>query len=730
MKPSGPTCPQCGAALSPDAPQGLCPACLLAAGLAPATLASQPDAEATLDSSQSKPSSGGSQLKFTAAGPGLPQSIRYFGDYELDSEIARGGMGVVYRARQVSLNRTVALKMILAGQFVGETELQRFRAEAEAAANLNHPNIVPIYEIGLHEGRHYFSMKLVEGGSLADRMRNAERGTRRAGDLKSPSGPTKPTDGDCKSPAPFPRTERVALLAKVARAVHHAHQRGVLHRDLKPGNILLDEQGEPFVTDFGLAKRLDGGSDLTHTGATMGTPAYMAPEQAAGRVKELSTALDVYALGAIFFHLLTGRVPFIADTPLATMKLVMEKEAPSPRTLDATIDRDLETICLKCLEKDAKRRYGSAEALAEEFERWLRHEPIVGRPITNGERMVKWVRRKPAIAALGAAVAAAVVLGIAGIFWQWRAAEEARDVAQAARIEAETQRDAAEQARKNEVKQREKAELEAAVAELTLLSSQAWGTAEAYRSASLDMTRLAEQHRKFSTNAAYRAASEAVGRTGTNALLVSINMNRLVELRKTATHAENTLVKYPVDERVRNLACGILGTLARTCFEAREPEEVRQTAKKWLEANSDPKAWYHGDIVSEANQLLGQNELREGNAKAAGEYLLKAGQTTGSQVLKSFGPKFTLATELLAVNEREVVLQYLDLVEKFWVQETTGDANRDELSRLHDGLLKQWREEIRAGKTPNFRAGVPQADIEKEWDRLKIPEAMRKTMRK
>ena len=528
----------------------------------------------------------------------------------------------------------------------------------------------------------------------------------------------------------FPRTERVALLAKVARAVHHAHQRGVLHRDLKPGNILLDEQGEPFVTDFGLAKRLDGQSDLTHTGATMGTPAYMAPEQAAGRVKELSTALDVYALGAILFHLLTGRVPFIADTPLATMKLVMEKEAPSPRTLDATIDRDLETICLKCLEKDPKRRYGSAEALADELDRWLRQEPIAARPITNGERVVKWVRRKPAIAALGAAVTAAVVLGIAGIFWQWRAAEDARDVAQAARIEAETQRDAAEGARKNEVKQREKAELEAAVSELTTLSSQAWGTAEAYRSTSQAMTIEAEQHRKSSTNAAYRAAGQMYGRTGTNALLVTINKNRLVELRKTGAQAETTLVKYPDDERVRKLACNILGTLARTFFDAHEPDEVRKTGRKWLEANSNTEAWYHGDIVSEANQLLGQNELREGNVKTAGEYLLKAGQTPGSQVLKSFGPKFELATALLAANEREVVLQYLDLVEKFWVQEKTGEANRDELSRSHAGLLKQWREEIRAGKTPNFRSIVPQADIEKEWDRLKVPEEIRKALRK
>lgn len=723
MKPAGPQCPQCGTALASDAPQGLCPACLLAAGLAPATLASQPDAEATLDSSQSKPASSGSQLKFNAPATDLPQSIRYFGDYELESEIARGGMGVVYRARQVSLNRTVALKMILAGQFVSETELQRFRAEAEAAANLNHPNIVPIYEIGLHERRHYFSMKLVEGGSLADKLRSA-------GDFQSPPGLSKLTDGDCKSPAPFPRTERVALLAQVARAVHHAHQRGVLHRDLKPGNILLDEQGEPFVTDFGLAKRLDGQSDLTHTGATMGTPAYMAPEQAAGRVKEFSTALDVYALGAILFHLLTGRVPFIADTPLATMKLVMEQEAPSPRTLDATIDRDLETICLKCLEKDAKRRYGSAETLAEELDRWLMHEPIGARPITNGERVVKWVRRRPAIAALGAAVAVSLVTGLFFSTWMYLRERSALNEALAARAEAETQRDAAEQARKSEVKQREKAELEAAVAALTLLSSQAWGMAESYRSTSQQMANEAEQHRKFSTNAAYRAASQSFGRTGTNALLVSINNRRLTELKKSGAQAEKMLLKYPQDERVRSLVCGIHGTLARTWFEAREPEEVRKAAQKWLEANSDPASSDYGDIISEANQLLGQNELREGNVKAAGEYLLKAGQTPGSPVLKSFGPKFTLATELLAVNERAVVLQYLDLVEKFWVHERTGDANFDQGSRLHAGLLKQWREEIRDGKTPNFRANVPQADIEKEWDKLKVPEAIRKTLRK
>jgi WD40 repeat protein len=296
------------------------------------------------------------------------------GDYELLSEIARGGMGIVYRARHVSLQRIVALKMILAGQLASDSDVQRFKTEAEAAASLDHPNIVPIYEVGEYQGQHYFSMKLIEGGSLKP---NAECGM-----------------GNAEW-----QRKAARLVALIARAVHYAHQRGLLHRDLKPANILLDVQGQPHVTDFGLAKRVEGDRGLTQSGAIVGTPGYMAPEQASGR-KGLTTAVDVYALGAILFELLTGQAPFRGERPLDILLQVLEQEPPRPRSLNPQIARDLETICRKCLEKEPGRRYGSAEALADDLERWLRGEAISARPSTVWERTVRWIKRRPALAAV------------------------------------------------------------------------------------------------------------------------------------------------------------------------------------------------------------------------------------------------------------------------------------------------------------------------------------------
>jgi predicted Ser/Thr protein kinase len=301
----------------------------------------------------------------------LGTTIRYFGDYELLEEIARGGMGVVYKARQVSLDRYVAVKMILAGQFASAADVGRFRAEAEAAANLDHPNVLPIYEVNEHEGQQYFSMKLVKGGSLAGRVAELVR---------------RPRDA-------------AALVARLARAVYFAHQRGILHRDLKPANILMDPDGTPYITDFGLAKRMEKDKGLTQSGAVVGTPSYMPPEQARAE-KQLTTATDVYALGAILYELLTGRPPFQAATAFDVILQVLEQEPQPPRQLQASVDRDLETVVLKCLAKQPGRRYESAAALADDLERWLAGVPVAARPLRLHERLDRWARRHPAQAIL------------------------------------------------------------------------------------------------------------------------------------------------------------------------------------------------------------------------------------------------------------------------------------------------------------------------------------------
>jgi tRNA A-37 threonylcarbamoyl transferase component Bud32 len=322
----------------------------------------------------------------TQQGPSLG-TVRYIGDYELPAEIARGGMGVVYKARQISLNRDVAVKMILAGQLASALDVARFRAEAEAVAALDHPNILPIYEVGEHDGQHYFSMKLIAGGSLADRVEKLRQQPR----------------------------EVARVIAAVSRAVHFAHQRGVLHRDLKPSNVLLDERGEPFVVDFGLAKKMAADGSLTQSGAIVGTPAYMAPEQARAE-KGLTTAIDVYALGAILYECLTGRPPFVAATAWEVVRQVVDKEPDPPRQLNPQVDRDLERICLKCLAKEPAGRYDSAAALADDLERWLRGEPVHARPVTALARLNKWVQRQPAVAGLLGISVLATVTTLAALF--------------------------------------------------------------------------------------------------------------------------------------------------------------------------------------------------------------------------------------------------------------------------------------------------------------------------
>jgi serine/threonine protein kinase len=288
--------------------------------------------------------------------------IRSFGDYDLLVEIARGGMGVVYKAWQKGLKRFVALKMIRTGELAGADDLQRFRTEVEAAAGLHHPNIVAVHEVGEVEGKPFFSMALIEGRSLAQRL----------------------------SEGPVPGRTAAAYVRPIARAVHYAHRQNILHRDLKPSNIMLDHEDQPYVTDFGLAKRLGAGdSGLTQMGAIVGTPSYMAPEQAAGKVKELGPPCDVYGLGAVLYELLTGRPPFRSDTPLDTVMHVLEREPVPPRLLNPKIDADLETICLKCLEKEPAKRYASADELADDLQRYLDGEPIRARRFNILKRLTR-----------------------------------------------------------------------------------------------------------------------------------------------------------------------------------------------------------------------------------------------------------------------------------------------------------------------------------------------------
>jgi len=317
----------------------------------------------------------GKTVAITATDLGPPLAggmVGSFAGYELLGEIAQGGMGVVYKARQMRLNRLVALKMILAGEFASEGEIKRFRAEAEAAANLDHPNIVGIYEVGLHERHHYFSMQYIEGQSLAHL--EAE-GHWRGGVGK----------------------DAARLVAKIAHAVQYAHERGILHRDLKPANILIDAEGEPHVLDFGVARRIGADSSLTMEGAVLGTPSYMAPEQAAGKTKELGAAADIYSLGAILYFLLTGRPPFVAASALDTLVQVLEGEVIVPRVINPRVAPDLEQICLRCLEKSPERRYAAAATLAEDLERFVRDEPVQVRPPGLAPLLRHWLRRQPAL---------------------------------------------------------------------------------------------------------------------------------------------------------------------------------------------------------------------------------------------------------------------------------------------------------------------------------------------
>ncbi len=364
--------------------------------------------------------------------PGAAERLRQLGDYEILGELGRGGMGLVFKARQVSLQRTVALKVILSGQLASEALVRRFHLEAEAAARLDHPNIVPIYEIGEYEGRHFFSMKLIEGASLKDRRAEFQA-------LRFDSNST--------ADERLQRERKLArLMAGITRAVHHAHQRGILHRDLKPGNVLIDAKDQPHLTDFGLAKVVEGDSDLTLSRAVMGTPAYLSPEQAAGQSRMITTASDVYGLGAILYELLAGQPPFDGDDVMLVLSRTVNEEPKSPKAINPSVSRDLEIICLNCLEKSPAQRHQSAEALADELEKFWRGEAIRSRPVSTPERAWRWCKRKPALAGALGALVLVFILGFAGVAWKWRGEVHQRRLAEQATRQTEKEKVQTQQA--------------------------------------------------------------------------------------------------------------------------------------------------------------------------------------------------------------------------------------------------------------------------------------------
>jgi len=395
MEGSSPTvrlCAQCGAPLPADAPKGVCPRCELQAALG------------LLGEAEPTQSAGAPE------GDAVGVAGRQFGNYELVGEIARGGMGVVYKARQRGLDRIVAVKMILVERFAGKQSVQRFRGEAAAAGVLQHPNIVAIHEIGMHEGQHFFSMDYVEGQNLAQLVGHR--------------------------PLPAPKAARYVQL--IASAVHYAHEQGILHRDLKPSNVLIDAATDlPRITDFGLAKRFSsdsslasGHSSLTLSGQVLGSPNFMPPEQASHGRGKVGRPSDVFGLGGILYFVLTARAPFQGETIEATIDQVLNTEPVPPRLLNPSVPRDVETICLKCLEKEPARRYRTAQEVADELGRFLNDQAILARPVSRPEKAWRWCRRNPIIATLAMAAAAVFLLGFLGVTWQGQRASKARDLAQ------------------------------------------------------------------------------------------------------------------------------------------------------------------------------------------------------------------------------------------------------------------------------------------------------------
>ncbi len=399
-----PSCLRCGARLAGQGLGGLCPRCLLSDAL-PST-------------------DGGTPTPASRPAATQPVLLRYFGDYELVGEIARGGMGVIHRAKQLSLGRMVAIKLMSAGEFARPEVVQRFRTEAMAAARLQHPNIVAIHEVGEHAGLQYFSMDLVEGPNLAAQL---------AGQ-------------------PLPARRAAQLLTTLADAVQYAHDRGILHRDLKPSNVLIDSFGEPRITDFGLAKDIGVDSDLTVTGQVLGTPGYLPPEQADPQRGPVGPPADVYSLGAILYFTLTGRPPFVGGTVHETLRQVLNDDPVAPRILNSGVPRDLETICLKCLERDPVRRYQTARDLAADLRRFLEGVPILARPVSAPGRFLRWCRRRPALATIWVLVAALAVGSSIAAVWIQRARSHTQDALNRMTVAENTSRDRLREARLSEAR--------------------------------------------------------------------------------------------------------------------------------------------------------------------------------------------------------------------------------------------------------------------------------------
>ena len=455
-----------------------------------------------------------------------------FGDYDLLETVARGGMGVVFKARHRQLDRVVALKMILTGQLADAQHIQRFRAEAQAAAKLDHPGIVPVYEVGEEKGLHYFTMAFVEGKSLAARL----------------------LDG------PLPAKEAARLVRDLAAAVAYAHEHGIVHRDLKPANVLIDAQGQPKLTDFGLAKQTHGASEMTGTGQILGTPSYMSPEQAQGDAATVGPAADVYGLGALLFALLTGRPPFQGASPFETIQHVIVAEAPKPRVLNPSVPRDLETICLKCLEKSPSKRYAAANALKDDLDRFLEDRPILARPAGVIEKAWRWYRRRPLVGTMAAALALlliAVPLLLAGF---WQEAEARADVEAGAHKQEAAAHKKEKEAREREEEARKKIE-------------------------KLERERSVQLFQAYVNEAAARRTSPRVGRRF-NAL------DRIVAARDLAKELKLPAAEY---ERVRSEAISALSLV-----------DVRQTSTGpgWAYEEDDRNGQYFFRYVTAGDSYL------------------------------------------------------------------------------------------------------------------------------